>query len=70
MNLGIDHARQHVQPAAVDGLAGGRLRQIADRRDPAGRYRQVARDLAVMIDDDTAAKDQIEGLRHSNLPLL
>ena len=31
VHLGVDHARQHVQPGRIDHLAGGSLRQLPDR---------------------------------------
>ena len=66
----VDHARQDVQAAAVDGLAGRRLRQVAERGDPAAGDADIARALAVLIDDGAALEDQVEGLGHSNVTLL
>ena len=37
MHMAVDHARQQMQAAAVDHLAGGRARKIADGRKAAGR---------------------------------
>ena len=45
MDLGIDHARQQMQPAAIDHLAGGSARQIADRGETAGAHAEVAQAL-------------------------
>ena len=70
MHLGVDHARQDMQAAAIDRLARGRRRQVADRRDPPGCDAEVARRFAVVIDDGAALEDQIVGLRHSNMPPL
>ena len=65
MHLRVDDAGQ-------DGEAGGSRcvspalssREVADRRDFAAPDANVARADAIMIDDDAAAQDQIEGLRH------
>ena len=50
MHLGVDHAGQDVQALAVDHLAGGGLRQRADRGDPAVGDADIAHALAVLID--------------------
>ena len=52
------------RPRAVDHLAGRGLRQVADRRDPAARDADIARALAVLIDDGAAAENGVEGLGH------
>ena len=70
MHLGVDHAGQDVQAAAIDGPAGRRLRQVAERGDPAAGDADVARALAVVIDDGAALEDEVEGLGHSNVTLL
>ena len=70
MHLGVDHARQHVQAAAVDHLAGRGAGEVADRRDAAARDAEVAHALAVVIDDGAALEDQVVALGHSNLPPL
>ena len=70
MHLGVDHARQDMQAAAIDRLARGRRRQLSDRGDPSGRDAEIACRFAVVIDDGAAPEDQIVGLRHSNLPPL
>jgi hypothetical protein len=62
MNLRIDHARQNVQTAAIDHLAGGGMRQIAERRDAPARNAKIARALPVVIDDGTALENQIVSL--------
>ena len=70
MHLGVDHARQHMQAAAVDRLARRRRRQVADRRDPPAAMPRSRAAFAVVIDDGAALEDQIVGLRHSNMPPL
>ena len=70
MHLGIDHARQDVQAPAIDGLAGRRLRQVAERRDPGAGDADIAYALAVVIDHGGAFEDQVEALGHSNVTLL
>ena len=66
MHLGVDHARQHMQPAAVDHLAGRSRRQVADRGDAAAGDGEVAHAFAVVIDDGGALEDQVVALGHSN----
>ena len=70
MHLGVDHAGQQMQPAAIDHLAGGCARQIADRGDTAGAHAEVAQPLAVMIDDGAALEDQVVGVGHAGICLI
>ena len=42
MHMAVDHARQQMQAAAVDHLAGGGARQVADRGKPAGPNAEIA----------------------------
>src|ERR1039458_10109776 len=43
MHMAVDHARQQMQAAAIDQLAGRDARQIADGGKPAGTDTKVAR---------------------------
>ena len=65
MHLAVDHARQHMQAAAVDHLTGGSPRQVADRRKPAGPNTEVAGGHAVLIDHGAALEDQVVGVSHA-----
>ena len=65
MHVAVDHARQQMQAAAVDHLAGGGARQVADRRKPAGPNAEVAGGYAVLIDHGAALEDQVVGVSHS-----
>ena len=67
MHLGVDHARQDMQAAAIDRLAGRGPRQVADGGDAPARDAEIAHALAVVIDDGAALEDQIVGLGHSNV---
>ena len=67
MHLAVDHARQDMQAPALDLPLGGGLRQIADGGDPAGAHADVALHASVVIHDDAAFEDQVEGLGHGNL---
>ncbi len=64
MHLAVDHARQQMQAAAVDHLAGRGARQIADGREAAGANAEIAHALAVVVDDGAALEDQIVGFGH------
>ena len=64
MHLGVDDARQDVQPAAVNEGATGSARQVADPCDRRSADADVADARAVLIDDDPAREDQIESLCH------
>ena len=63
VHVAVDHARQHMQAAAVDHLGGGRA-DIADRGDPAAGNGQIAHALAVLVDDRAALQDQVVAARH------
>ena len=65
MNVAIDHTGQKVQTAAIDGLARRGSRQVADRGKPAGADAEIARALAVVIDDGAAFEDQVVGVSHA-----
>ena len=67
MDLGGDDARQDVKAPAVDLPRGGALRQVADGGDPPIPYADVALHTSVVIHDDAAFEDQVEGLGHGNL---
>ena len=58
MHMAVDHARQHMQAAAIDHL-GGRRANVADRGDPAARDGDIADALAVVVDDGAALEDQV-----------
>ena len=55
---------QQVQTLAVDGLARRGPRQVADRRELAGADAEIARALAVVVDDGAALEDQVVGVCH------
>jgi hypothetical protein len=65
MDLGVDHARQEMQPPAIDHLACRCTRQIANRLETAATNTEVAHTLTVMIDDSAAFEDQIVGISHA-----
>ena len=65
MHLGIHHAGQQVQAAAVDHLAGGGTCEIADRRKTVGANADIAQGHAVMVDHGAALEDQVVGFGHS-----
>ena len=67
MDLGVDHARQQVQPPAIDHLAGRSPRQIADGRETAAANAEVAQAFAVMVDDRAAFEDQIVAVGHAGM---
>ncbi|GAB4522317.1 MAG: hypothetical protein Tsb0010_06560 [Parvularculaceae bacterium] len=60
MHLAVNDAGEHVEPGAVDGF--GRKARVyrADLRDTATLHCDVARALAVMIDDGSVFENQIE----------
>ena len=64
MHVAVDDAGQQVQTLAVDGLAGRGPRQVADRRELAGADAEIARALAVVVDDGAALEDQVVGVCH------
>jgi hypothetical protein len=67
MHLGVDDAWQDVQAAAVDLPRRGGVGQIPDGRDGAAPHAHVALEASVVIDDDAALEDQVEGLGHGSL---
>ena len=69
MHLGVDDAGQHVQALRLDHRAPGGAGEVADRRDPAAGYADIAYTLAVLVDDRAAAYDHIEGISHSQSAL-
>ena len=64
MHLAVDDARQHMQTATVDRLAGACLRQVADVHDRPVADADVAGAFAVLIEHGPAAEDEVVGLRH------
>ncbi len=64
MHLRVDDAGQNMQAATVDRLTGRGARQIADFGDLAVAKADVARALAVLIDERAAGEDDVEDLRH------
>jgi hypothetical protein len=67
MHLGVDNARQDVQPPALDFPRRGGMRQVADGGDAPVAHADVALHASVVIDDDATLEDQVEGLGHGNL---
>ncbi len=65
MDLGVDHARQHVQAVAVDGFTGRSAGKPADRRDLAVADADVAHPRAVLVDDGAAGENQVEAVGHT-----
>jgi hypothetical protein len=65
--MAVDHARQDVQAAAIDHLAGIAA-QVAERRKPAIGDADIARPRAVVIDDGAALEDQVIGCSDRSLP--
>jgi len=64
MHMRVHDAGQKVQPAAVDGLAGMAQRQIADGREAAAAYADIAQALAVLIDDGSTLENEVIGFGH------
>src|SRR5262249_53195249 len=69
MHLGIDYARQEVQPSAINDLAGGSSPQVANRRKAPAANADVTQALAVLVDHGAALEDQIVAIRHPRLML-
>ena len=64
MHLRVDDAGQDVQAAAVDGPRGRGAGKVADGGDPAAEHADVALRASVLVHDDPALEDQVEGLGH------
>ena len=64
MHMAVDHARQQMQAAAIDHLAGRGARKVADGGKPAAANAEVARTLAVLVDDGAALEDQVVAFGH------
>ena len=69
MNVTVDHARQQMQAAAVDDVAGRGARQVADGGEAAAADADVAQALAVVVDHGAALEDQVVGLSHCSVAL-
>ncbi len=52
------------RPRTVDHLAGRRARKVADGRETAAAYAEVAGALAVLVDDGAALEDQVVSFAH------
>jgi hypothetical protein len=65
MHMAVDHARQQMQAAAIDQLAGRGARKVPDRRELAGMNTKIPRTLAVVVDHGAALEDQVVGFSHS-----
>jgi hypothetical protein len=70
VHLGVDHAGQQVQAAAIDHLPGGGLREVAEGGDAAIGDAEIAHAFAVLIDDGAALENEVEASGHSNMPPL
>ena len=70
MHLAVDHARQDVEPPAIEPAARRCLLKIADLHDAAIANADVSLALPVMIDDRAACQDEVVGCRHDASPLL
>ncbi len=64
MHVAVDHARQQMQAAAVDHLAGGSARKVADGGKAAAADAEIAGALAVLVDHGAAFEDQVVGFGH------
>ena len=64
MHMAVDDARQEVQAAAVDHLAGGGARKIADRGKAAAADAEIAQAFAVLVDHGAAFEDEVVGFGH------
>src|ERR1700744_2717054 len=64
MDLGIHHARQDMQAAAIDHLGGGSLPELADFSDAAIGDGDIAYALAVLVDHGAGFQNQIVVLAH------
>jgi hypothetical protein len=53
-----------VKPTAIEHLAGGGLRQVADGGDPASDDADIPLETPVLVHDDAALEQEIEGLGH------
>ena len=62
MHLGVDDARQDMQPRAVDALPRARLREIADGGDASARNAHIALALAIVVDERSVFENVIVGL--------
>lgn len=67
MHLCIDHPRQKMEPAAIQHRTGRGSAEIADRRDHAGLHADIARPLAIVVDDQAILQNEIE-TGHRNAP--
>jgi hypothetical protein len=59
MHLRIDNARQDVQPLAIDHLAGGIGRKIAQRHDALAAHADIALALPVVIDQRAVLENHV-----------
>jgi hypothetical protein len=68
MDLAVNHAGENVKALTIDNLPCRREREIADGGDTPILNADVALALAILIDDDPALKNAIEGLGHHSTP--
>ena len=61
MHLGVDDARQDMQPGGVQGPAGVLGREAANRDDSAVFHADIGCPFAGMIDEGRALDEEIEG---------
>ena len=64
MHMAVDHARQQMQAPAIDRLAGGSARKVADGGKLTSMDANIAGALTVVIDHGAAFEDQIVGFGH------
>ena len=64
MHLAVDHAGQDMEPFAVDPPAGRGRAQASDLGDAAAAHADVAQAHAIVVDNGSIHKNEIEGLRH------
>ena len=69
MHLGVDDARQDVEPGAVGERVGGVGAQVAQRGDAAVANADVGRVRAVLVDTDAVLEDRIVVRHVSDLDL-
>ena len=60
MHLAVDHAGQNVEPRAIDYFCGVRRAERADGGDAAAPYADIARAIAIVIDDDAVLQNEIK----------
>ena len=61
MDLAVDHPRQDMEPACVDGLACDAFGDVADGGDAAIPDADIGKPFARVIDEGAAFENEVEG---------